>query len=165
MKRIVRISERDLTRIVRRVLKENEEWSDEDESSMSDIESNAPYLSDYENTDEWESDYESWRDNPKRQDLLSKKRNIKAKKEKDRYSNVVKNRPSDFDSKKYQGEYDSVRSDIDDFWSNTSTLDQFDNADDYGSYLDKRKSDFDFDTKADRASFLRKNLDKNFKRK
>ena len=68
MKRIIRLTESDLTRIVRRVIRENE-WTDEDEMEFQDIKTKGhPNLRDYGDsethdydTDRFISDVESFR--------------------------------------------------------------------------------------------------------
>jgi hypothetical protein len=57
MKRIVRLTESDLTRIVRRVIKENK-WTDEDEKEFKDHEKSlTEYLDDFYS--EFDFDYDS----------------------------------------------------------------------------------------------------------
>jgi hypothetical protein len=49
MKRIIRLTESDLTRIVRRVIRESEDdWSDDEEMEYQDIKSKGPYLDDFD---------------------------------------------------------------------------------------------------------------------
>jgi hypothetical protein len=73
MKRIVRLTESDLTRIVRRVIRENE-WSDEDEMELQDIKSKAPYLDDFDgDIKSWQPEFEKWRDEPRHMELSRKK--------------------------------------------------------------------------------------------
>ena len=68
MKRIIRLTESDLTRIVRRVIRENE-WTDEDEEEYKSLKSkDHPNLRDYGDsetnqydTDRFSSDVEAFR--------------------------------------------------------------------------------------------------------
>jgi hypothetical protein len=131
MKRIIRLTESDLTRIVRRVIRENE-WSDEEEMEYQDIKSKGPYLKDFDNDiSKWEPEFVKWRDDPKHVELKNKKSDyeskLRAKQEEDRYSNVVKNRPSDFDADTYQDEYDQLGTKVGDFKKGAPYLKDFDN--------------------------------------
>ena len=110
MKKVIRLTENDLTRIVRRVIKESQEdvWSDEDEKDYQEIGSKAPYLKDYNgDEDRWIDDYKSWSNEPKHQELKNKKDNIalnRRKKEAEKNANrkVVKGPWSDEDEKDYK---------------------------------------------------------------
>ena len=83
MKRIIRLTESDLTRIVRRVIRESEDesWTDDDQSEWEDIKSKGPYLKDFDNDfSKWQPEFDKWRDNPRRKELSSKMDRTKYKK-------------------------------------------------------------------------------------
>ena len=75
MKRIIRLTESDLTRIVRRVIRESEDdWSDDEEMEYQDIKSKGPYLKAFDNDiSKWEPEFEKWRDEPRHRELSRKK--------------------------------------------------------------------------------------------
>jgi hypothetical protein len=138
MKRIIRLTESDLTRIVRRVIKESE-WTDEDEMEFQDIRSKAPNLRDFDmDVDLFEPELEKWQNDPRHVELKNKKRAYREKQEDDRYSDVVKNRPSDFDVDTYQSEYDELGTKMGDFKKNAPYLKDFEDSDEwqksYGEY-------------------------------
>ena len=163
MKRIVRLTESDLTRIVRRVIRENE-WSDEDEMELQDIRSKGhPNLRDYGDSethdydiDRFSSDVEVFRNkrdsNPRYQELRSKLDSVNRKKEEDRYSDVVSNRPEDFDVDSYNDEYYDITKSLFDREKNSANPKKFRNSSEY-------KSD------VDRAIELKRNLDKDYQSK
>ena len=123
-KRVIRLTESDLIRLVKKVIREQEEedWTDEDESELSSVDSTYKGIKDrmlnkskdiqskyrkdggeVEQSDDFYDEIGAMYDDPdyietnkKRDDLSSKKSNYQ---EKMRYGNVVKNRPSDFDVK------------------------------------------------------------------
>ena len=115
MKRIIRLTESDLTRIVRRVIREQEdEWSDEEDMEYKELHhSGHPHLNDYgDDHDRFSTDAETFRNkrdsNPRYQELRSKKMGIHRKKEEDRYNDVVSNRPEDYDTDAYNDEYNDL---------------------------------------------------------
>ena len=79
MKRIIRLTESDLTRIVRRVIRESEDdWSDDEEMEYQDIKSKGPYLKAFDNDiSKWEPEFEKWRDEPRHREL-SRKRQLNS---------------------------------------------------------------------------------------
>ena len=79
MKRIVRLTESDLARIVKRVIREQEEtWSDDDEMEYAGIRSRVPKMDDYDDTDQFTDDFvQFFKDNPRYKEL--KYKNIKRK--------------------------------------------------------------------------------------
>lgn len=82
MKRIIRLTESDLTRIVRRVIRESEEesWTDEDQSEWDDIRSKGPYLKDFDNDfSKWQPEFDKWRNNPRYKELGDKMSRTKYK--------------------------------------------------------------------------------------
>ena len=165
MKRIVRLTESDLTRIVRRVIRENE-WSDEDEMELQDIRSKAPYLNDFDgDIDLFEPEFEKWRDEPRHMELKNKKRDYRAKQEEDRYSDVVKNRPSDFDVDAYQSEYDELGTKVDDFKKNAPYLKDFDNdISKWESSFKKYQDETGINDTSKRRQELRRHLDRDRKK-
>ena len=165
MKRIIRLTESDLTRIVRRVIRENE-WSDEDEMELQDIRSKGPYLDDFDgDISKWEPEFKNWRDNPRHVELKNKKRDYRAKQEEDRYSDVVKNRPSDFDVDDYQSEYDELGTKVDDFKKNAPYLKDFDNdISKWESSFKKYQDETGINDTSKRRQELRRHLDRDKKR-
>ena len=82
MKRIIRLTESDLTRIVRRVIRESEDesWSDEDQSEWDDIRSKGPYLKDFDDDiSKWEPEFNKWKNNPRYKELGDKMSRTKYK--------------------------------------------------------------------------------------
>jgi hypothetical protein len=74
MKRIIRLTESDLTRIVRRVIRENE-WSDEEEMEYQDMRSRGPKLADFGgDIESWQPEFEKFRNEPRNMELSRKKR-------------------------------------------------------------------------------------------
>jgi hypothetical protein len=165
MKRIVRLTESDLTRIVRRVIRENE-WSDEDEMEYQDIRSKGPYLKDFDNDiSKWEPEFEKWQNDPRHVELMNKKGAHRKKQEEDRYSDVVKNRPSDFDVDAYQSEYDELGTKVDDFKKNAPYLKDFDNdISKWESSFKKYQDETGINDTSKRRQELRRHLDRDRKR-
>jgi hypothetical protein len=168
MKRIVRLTESDLTRIVRRVIRENEEesWTDVDQSEWDDIRSKGPYLKDFDNdVSKWEPEFEKWKNNPRYKELMNKKDAHRKKQEEDRYSDVVKNRPSDFDVDAYQSEYDELGTKVDDFKKNAPYLKDFDNdISKWESSFKKYQDETGINDTTKRRQELRRHLDRDRKR-
>jgi hypothetical protein len=142
MKKIIRLTESDLMRIVKRVIRE-QEWSDEDEMGLSslrksteDIYKKQPtykksigkdyggdydrFMSDLDKTD-WESI------NTAKEKLLSKQTDKERKLSDLRHSNVVKNRPSDYDYNKYKNEYNKLKRELVSVEQELPYLKDFDN--------------------------------------
>jgi hypothetical protein len=164
MKRIVRLTESDLTRIVRRVIKESE-WTDEDEKEFKDIRSKGPNLRDFDmDVDLYEPELEKWQNDPRHVELKNKKRAHRSKQEEDRYSNVVKNRPSDYDRDAYQKEYDQLGSKIDDYKKNAPYLKDFEDSDEWERSFKKYEDESNIGDIASRRSELRKHLDRDRKK-
>jgi len=164
MKRIIRLTESDLTRIVRRVIKENE-WTDQDEMEFQDIRSKGPRLNDFDgDVDLFEPEYEKWQNDPRHVELKNKKRAHRAKQEEDRYSDVVKNRPSDFDVDAYQSEYDELGTKVDDFKKNAPYLKDFEDFDEWESSFKKYQGETGINDTSKRRQELRRHLDRDRKR-
>jgi len=80
MKRIIRLTESDLTRIVRRVIREQEdEWSDEDQMELDTIDKMSSDVGKLIDTDResWEKGYDDYKSNyhDRWRELKAKKRN------------------------------------------------------------------------------------------
>jgi hypothetical protein len=188
MKKIVRLTESDLMRIVKRVIRE-QEWSDEDESELSSAESKYkdiqsrmmdksksihskyPPSNDNEFSDEFYDEIGAMYDDPdyietvkKRDDLSRKKGDYK---EKMRYGDVVKNRPSDFDVERYSSEYEKLGPEIGNlkkgypYLKDEPDFDTF--ADKYEKY-DKSDKGMSLKSKQDRRDYLTKNLDRDYRK-
>ena len=171
MKRIIRLTESDLTRIVRRVIRESEDesWSDEDQSEWDDIRSKGPYLKDFDNDiSKWEPEFEKWKNNPRHKELINKKSDyeskLRSKQEEDRYSDVVKNRPSDFDVDTYQDEYDQLETKMGGLNKGLPYLKDFDNdISKWEKSFKKYKDEKGFNDTSKRRQELRRHLDKDRK--
>ena len=192
-KRVIRLTESDLIRLVKKVIREQEEedWSDNDETELSSLDSKykdiqsrmsnkgkeiqSRYRKDdgeVEQSDDFYDEFGAMYDDPdyietnkKRDDLSSKKSNYQ---EKMRYGNVVKNRPSDFDVKKYSSEHDNLEPEIGDlkkgypYLKDEPNFDTF--ADKYEKY-DKSDKGMSLKSKQDRRDYLSKHLDRDYRRK
>jgi hypothetical protein len=165
MKKVIRLTESDLTRIVRRVIRE-QEWSDDDEMEYQNIRKGSPYLKDFDNdVDLFRPELEKWQNDPRHIELKNKKQASIRKKEEERYSNVVKNRPSDYDRDIYQSEYDDLNSGFEKWRNNAPKWDETMDNDEWLSKFEKYKNDFDHENKSKRKSYLSKHLDRDNKRK
>ena len=188
MKKVIRLTESDLMRLVKRIIREQEEWSDEDESELSSTRSKYDTLtkaginkaksaqSKYRKDDgemDWESasdEIGSIYDEPELKSTREKLSNLSGRKggyqEKMRYSDVTKNRPSDFDIEKYSSEYDELGSEIEGLKKGYPYLKD---EPDFESFADKyqkfEKSDKgrSLQTKRDRRDYLGKQLDKDYR--
>jgi hypothetical protein len=183
MKKVIRLTESDLTRIVKRVIKESE-WTDDDERELSslnskyddthsrmlakskDIRSKYPNSGDefYDEIDDMLSDPDYSEMRKKQIDLLSKK---SKNQEKLRYDNVVKNRPSDYDTERYNSEYDKLDSEIDDLKKGHPYLKDYSDEDSYvdaANQFANSKSGKDLKSKRDRLFYLGKHLDSDRKK-
>ena len=192
-KRVIRLTESDLIRLVKKVIREQEEedWTDEDETELSSVDSTYKGIKDrmlnkskdiqskyrkddgeVEQSDDFYDEIGAMYDDPdyietnkKRDDLSSKKSNYQ---EKMRYGNVVKNRPSDFDVKKYSSEHDNLEPEIGDlkkgypYLKDEPNFDTF--ADKYEKY-DKSDKGMSLKSKQDRRDYLSKHLDRDYRRK
>lgn len=192
-KRVIRLTESDLIRLVKKVIREQEEedWTDEDESEFSSVDSaykgikdrmmnkskdiQSKYRKDddeIEYSDDFYDEIGGMYDEPdykefskKHDDLWRKKGNYQ---EKMRYGDVVKNRPSDFDVDKYSSEYDSLNPEIEDlkkgypYLKDEPDFDTF--ADKYEKY-NKSDKGMGLKSKQDRRDYLSKQLDKDYRRK
>ena len=192
-KRVIRLTESDLIRLVKKVIREQEEedWTDEDESEFSSVDKTYKGIKDrmlnkskeiqsryrkddgeVEQSDDFYDEIGAMYDDPdyietnkKRDDLSSKKRNSQ---EKMRYGNVVKNRPSDFDIKRYSSEHDNLEPEIGDlkkgypYLKDEPNFDTF--ADKYEKY-DKSDKGMSLKSKQDRRDYLSKHLDRDYRRK
>ena len=192
-KRLIRLTESDLIRLVKKVIREQEEedWTDEDETELSSVDSTYKGIKDrmlnkskdiqskyrkddgeVEQSDDFYDEIGAMYDDPdyietnkKRDDLSSKKSNYQ---EKMRYGNVVKNRPSDFDVKKYSSEHDNLEPEIGDlkkgypYLKDEPNFDTF--ADKYEKY-DKSDKGMSLKSKQDRRDYLSKHLDRDYRRK
>ena len=150
MKRIIRLTESDITRIVRRVIREQEDdWSDEEYMEYKKLHNSGhPMLKDYGDsethtydTDRFSSDAETFRNkrdsNPRYQELKSKKMGIHRKKEEDRYNDVVSNRPEDYDTDAYNDEYFDVTKSLIDREKSSANPEKFRNSSDYKSNVNR----------------------------
>ena len=192
-KRVIRLTESDLIRLVKKVIREQEEedWTDEDETELSSVDSTYKGIKDrmlnkskdiqskyrkddgeVEQSDDFYDEIGAMYDDPdyietnkNRDDLSSKKSNYQ---EKMRYGNVVKNRPSDFDVKKYSSEHDNLEPEIGDlkkgypYLKDEPNFDTF--ADKYEKY-DKSDKGMSLKSKQDRRDYLSKHLDRDYRRK
>jgi hypothetical protein len=160
MKKIIRLTESDLTRIVRRVIRENE-WSDDDEMELQSFRSSGPRLSDFDgDVDLYEPELEKWQNDPRHVALKNKKRAYKAKQEEDRYSNATKNRPSDYNRDEYQREYDQLGIKMDNYKKNMPNLRDFENSDDWERSFKDYDRNSDIKDTQSRRQELRKHLDR-----
>jgi hypothetical protein len=163
MKRIIRLTESDITRIVRRVIRENE-WSDEEEMEYEDLKFKGhPNLRDYGDsethnydTDSFSSDVKAFNNkrdsNPRYQELRSKLASVNRKKEEDRYSDVVSNRPEDFDVDSYNDEYYDTTKSLFDREKNSANPKNFRKSSEYKSGVN-------------RSIELKRNLDNDYRSK
>lgn len=184
MKKVVRLTESDLIRIVKRIIKEQEDWSDDNEteylSSQSRFRDNANRLErkskdinlrhskngkiDY--SDEYYDEIEQLMDDPdfmdseRKYDDLYLKRNKSLAKGK--YDRLVKNRPSDFDVDSARSEFDSLDSEIRGFESEYPRLQGQDYDDFYDKFNEFTASDKykQMQSKKDRRDYLNKQLGK-----
>jgi hypothetical protein len=142
MKKVIRLTESDLMRIVKRVIRE-QEWSDDDEmelaslrKSSEDIYKKQPtyrksiekdyggdmdkFMSDLEKTD-WGSV------NTAKEKFLSKLTDKEKKQSDLRYSDIVKNRPSDYNYNEYKDEYRKLKNELVSVEKEIPNLKDFDN--------------------------------------
>jgi hypothetical protein len=169
MKRIIRLTESDLTRIVRRVIREQEdEWSDEEDKEYKELHhSGHPHLNDYgDDFDRFSADAETFRNkrdsNPRYQELRSKKMGIHRKKEEDRYNDVVSNRPEDYDTDAYNDEYNDLARKIVDREKSFPRLQKGEDAMAFSNKLKKYTEDPEFRSMKNRAVELKRALDKDY---
>jgi hypothetical protein len=170
MKKVIRLTESDLMRLVKRIIRESEEWTDEDSNELSSLESDydselkkAPYLKNYDgDIDRFAGDFESHDFNQLNsiRDRISAKR---KKKEDNRYSKVVKDRPSDYDLDKYRDEYDRLGGEMKSHLKGIPNLKNYDGdidrfASDFGSSDELKK----YQEKSKRKSYLSKNMDRDY---
>ena len=96
---------------------------------------------------------------------MNKKGAHRKKQEEDRYSDVVKNRPSDFDVDAYQSEYDELGTKVDDFKKNAPYLKDFDNdISKWESSFKKYQDETGINDTSKRRQELRRHLDRDRKR-
>ena len=192
-KRVIRLTESDLIRLVKKVIREQEEedWTDEDESEFSSVDSTYKGIKDrmlnkskdiqskyrkddgeVEQSDDFYDEIGGMYDEPDYKEFSKKHDDLSRKKgnyqEKMRYGDVVKNRPSDFDVDKYSSEYETLQPEIEDLKKGYPYLKDepdFDTwADKYEKY-NKSDKGMGLKSKQDRRDYLSKQLDKDYRRK
>lgn len=189
MKKVIRLTESDLMRLVKRIIKESEDWSDEDESELSSIGGKYDQLkksamdkamtakSKYTKDDgdvDWDSytdELSSIYDEPEFKSARDRRDDLSIRKgkyqEKMRYDDVVKNRPSDFDADKYSSEYDKLGSEIEDLRKGYPYLKDEPDVDtfiDKVNKYDKSDKGMSIKSKQDRRAYLGKHLDRDYRR-
>ena len=112
MKKVIRLTESDLVRLVKRVIKEQEDqWNTDKETELFDLrkksdeflkDKNRPRYADYDDNESFMKDVEDWKESSgynnhinylkSREDV---KRGIRKREDDERYSNLVKNRPAE----------------------------------------------------------------------
>ena len=191
-KRVIRLTESDLIRLVKKVIREQEEdWTDNDETEYSSVDSKftgirgnmakkakeiqSRYRKDDGEVDQSDDFYDeigAMYDDPdyietnKKRDDLSRRR--RDNQEKLRYNDVVKNRPSNFDVDKYSSEYDKILPKIQNLRKGHPTVNGSAgdvNWDEFGDKINKFDSSDDgrsLKNNQDRRDYLRKNLDRDY---
>jgi hypothetical protein len=114
--------------------------------------------------DLFEPELEKWQNDPRHVELKNKKSAYREKQEEDRYSDVVKNRPSDYDRDMYQSERDEIQSQIDDYKSKAPRLNDFDSHKDWESAFETHKAKTGISDKSKRKQELDRHLDRDRKR-
>lgn len=186
-KKVIRLTESDLMRLVKRIIRESDDWSDEDESELSSISGKYDQLkkstmdkamtarSKYTKDDgdvDWDSytdELNSIYDEPEYKSVRDRKDDLSMRKskykEKMRYDDVIKNRPSDFDVDKYSSEYDELGSEIEGlkkgypYLKDEPDVDTF--IDKFNKY-DKSDKGMSLKSKQDRRAYLGKHLDRDY---
>jgi hypothetical protein len=179
MKKVIRLTESDLIRLVKRVIKEQEEdWNTDKESELYSLDAktkefhkdkNRPNYADYDDNESFMKDIEDWAKSSGYNDHLDKlnsrlnvKKSIRKREDDERYSNLVKNRPANFDIDALNAEYGDLDSeyenDIKDFKSKYSVDDP-----DFYDEFDKRFAPIQ--AKQDRKSDIRRQLSRDLKPK
>lgn len=188
-KRVIRLTESDLIRLVKKVIREQEEdWTDEDESEFSSVDSTYKGIKDrmmnkskdiqskyrkddgeIEYSDDFYDEIGSMYDEPDYKEFSKKHDDLSRKKgnyqEKMRYGDVVKNRPSDFDVDKYSSEYETLQPEIEDLKKGYPYLKDEPDMDTFiNKYKEFEKSDKgrSLKSKQDRRDYLSKQLDKDY---
>ena len=171
MKKVVRLTESDLIRLVKRVIKESEE--EELNTQLKDFVKQYPERSDFEDYASYKEALEDWAATSgyndhldKMGDFLSKKnksvRSIENSKDDERHSNIVKSRPANFDIDALNAEYHELdadyENDVKDWKSKYSSNDPdfYDKFDERFAPI-KAKQDIKFD--------IRRQLSRDFKPK
>jgi hypothetical protein len=130
MKKVIRLTESDLVRLVKRVIKEQEEeWNSDKEAELYSLDAktkeflkdkNRPNWADYDDYESLMKDFEDWAKSSGYKDhldnlnsKLSAKRAIRKRKDDERYSNLVKSRPANFDIDALNAEYDELDAEYD----------------------------------------------------
>jgi hypothetical protein len=179
MKKVIRLTESDLIRLVKRVIKEQEEeWNTDKESELYSLrdktkeflkDKNRPRFDDYDDNESFMKDLEDWGKSSGYNDHLDKlnsrlgvKKSIRKREDDERYSNLVKNRPADFDADALNAEYGDLDSeyenDIQDWKSKYSSDDP-----DFYDKFDERFAPIK--AKQDRKHDIRTQLSRDFKPK
>lgn len=186
-KRVIRLTESDLIRLVKKVIREQEEWSDDDETELSSVDTKYKGIKDrmmgkakdiqtkytkdgnLEYGDDFYNEIGAMYDDPdyietdkRRNDLMGRKSSFR---EKSRYDDVVKNRPSDFDVEKFSSEYDELEPEISNLKKGHPYLKDSSDFDDFADKYEKFKSSDagrSLKSKQDRRSYLGKHLDKDY---
>ena len=179
MKKVIRLTESDLIRLVKRVIKEQEEdWNTDKESELYSLDAktkeflkdkNKPRFDNYDDTESFIKDLEDWQKSSGYDDHINylrsrqdAKRAIRKREDDERYSNLVKNRPADFDADALNAEYHGLDSeyenDIKDWKSKYSVDDP-----DFFDKFDERYAPIQ--AKQDRKWEIQTQLSRDFKPK
>lgn len=179
MKKIIRLTESDLIRLVKRVIKEQEEdWNSDKENDLYSLEAkrndffkdpNRPNYKDYDDNESFMKDIKDWEKSSgyndhldKLKSMLSSKRAIEKRKDDDRYSNIVKSRPSNFDIDALNAEYDELDADYDDDVKDWNSKYSINDPDFYDKFSERIAPISD---KLKRKSEIRRQLSRDFKPK
>jgi hypothetical protein len=179
MKKVVRLTESDLIRLVKRVIKEQEDqWNTDKESELYSLDAktkeflkdkNKPRFDNYDDTESFIKDLEDWQKSSGYDDHINylksrkdAKRAIRKREDDERYSNLVKNRPADFDADALNAEYGDLDSeyenDVKDWKSKYSSDDP-----DFYDKFDERFAPIK--AKLDRKTDIRRQLSRDLKPK
>lgn len=179
MKKVIRLTESDLIRLVKRVIKESEEeWNSDKEGELYSLDAktkefhkdkNRPNWADYDDNESFMKDVEDWGKSSGYNDHLDKlnsrlnaKKSIEKRKDDERYSNLVKNRPADFDADALNAEYGDLDSEYENDVKDWKSKYSVDDPDFYDKF-DERIAPIN--AKLDRKSEIRRQLSRDFKPK
>lgn len=176
MARIIRLTESDLIRLVKRVIREQEDWTSDNETELSSTKSKYDNLSgrlskqssdlfkkhqdnlddlDWDEVNTIMNDPERMGMRKKLSDLSDRKQKYHSKKE---YDDTVRNRPSDFDVDDYNDEVGSLERDFSSARKEVPNPKDFENLDSWASAADKFSKKHNLSTKYDRYGHLLKHL-------